>query len=219
MNDLIELASAVSPFTIVGEGNVSKRTKEGFAIKASGADLKTMIDSDVVPCDYTGKQIGNFDRVPSIEVCFHTWFMEKFPLINYVAHTHPVETNKILCSHDIFHFATTRLFPDQIVRNGAKSCIVPYATPGIPLMEEIEKSVYEHINFEGYFPKLILLQNHGIIVASTSIKDCIASTMMCEKSAQIYMGAKSLSIKPLTKNNIDAIDKCPKEQYRRSILK
>ena len=43
MNDLIELASAVSPFTIVGEGNVSKRTKEGFAIKASGADLKTMI--------------------------------------------------------------------------------------------------------------------------------------------------------------------------------
>ena len=219
MNDLIELASAVSPFTIVGEGNVSKRTKEGFAIKASGADLKTMTDSDVVPCDYVGEQIGNFDRVPSIEVCFHTWFMEKFPLINYVAHTHPVETNKILCSHDIFHFATTRLFPDQIVRNGAKSCVVPYATPGIPLMEEIENSVYYHINFEGYFPKLILLQNHGIIVASTSIKDCIASTMMCEKSAQIYIGAKSLSIKPLTKNNIDAIDKCPKEQYRRSILK
>lgn len=219
MNDLIELASAVSPFTIVGEGNVSKRTKEGFAIKASGADLKTMTGSDIVPCDYVGEQIGNFDRVPSIEVCFHTWFMEKFPLINYVAHTHPVETNKILCSHDIFHFASTRLFPDQIVRNGAKSCIVPYATPGIPLMEEIEKSVYEHINFEGYFPKLILLQNHGIIVASTSIKDCIASTMMCEKSAQIYMGAKSLSIKPLTKKNIDAIDTCPKEQYRRSILK
>ena len=86
-------------------------------------------------------------------------------------------------------------------------------------MEEIENSVYHHINFEGYFPKLILLQNHGIIVASTSIKDCIASTMMCEKSAQIYIGAKSLSIKSLTKNNIDAIDKCPKEQYRRSILK
>ena len=60
MNDLIELASAVSPFTIVGEGNVSKRTKEGFAIKASGADLKSMTNSDVVPCDYTGKQIGNF---------------------------------------------------------------------------------------------------------------------------------------------------------------
>ena len=127
MSDLIELAWAVSPYTIVGEGNVSKRTKDGFLVKASGADLKTMNDEDLVPCNFDGEQIGNFDRVPSIEVCFHAWFMEKFPLVNYVAHTHPVETNKILCSHDIFTFATTRLFPDQIVRNGAKSCVVPYA--------------------------------------------------------------------------------------------
>jgi len=219
MSDLIELAWAVSPYTIVGEGNVSARTKDGFFVKASGADLKTMNDKDLVPCNFDGEQISSFEKKPSIEVCFHAWIMRTFPEVNYVAHTHPVETNKILCSHDIFTFATTRLFPDQIVRNGARSCVVFYATPGIELMREIERSVYYHMDNEGYFPKLILLQNHGIIVASTSIKDCIASTMMCEKSAEIYIGAKSLGIKCFSKDDINQIDTCPKEKYRREILK
>ena len=219
MSDLIELAWAVSPYTIVGEGNVSKRTDDGLIVKASGADLKTMSDQDTVPCNLDGEQTGVFERKPSIEVCFHAWFMRTFPEVNYVAHTHPVETNKILCSHDIHTFSTTRLFPDQIVRNGARSCVVPYATPGIPLMQEIERSVYHHMDHEGYFPKLILLQNHGIIVASSSTKDCVASTMMCEKSAEIYIGAKSLGMKCLSKDSIRQIDTCPKEKYRREILK
>ena len=131
---------------------------------------------------------------------------------------HPVQTNKILCSSYIKEFATTRLFPDQVVRNGAKSCVVPYATPGGKLLDAIERSVYHHMDHEGYFPKLILLQNHGIIVASTSVKDCIASTMMCEKSAEIYLGAKSLDIKPLSKECIAEIDSDPKEKYRRDLL-
>ena len=65
---------------------------------------------------------------------------------------------------------------------------------------------------------MILLQNHGIIVASTSIKDCIASTMMCEKSAEIYLGAKSMHMKCLSPEQVMEIDLDPKEKYRREIL-
>ena len=146
--------------------------------------------------------------------------LRTFPEVNYVAHTHPVETNKILCSHDIHTFSTIRLFPDQIVRNGARSCVVPYATPGIPLMQEIERSVYHHMDHEGYFPKLILLQNHGIIVASTSHKECIASTLMCEKSAEIFIGAKVLGqTRFLSADEVEEIDKCPSEERRRMMYR
>ena len=62
MSDLIELAWAVSPYTIVGEGNVSKRTDDGLIVKASGADLKTMSDQDTVPCNLEGEQTGVFER-------------------------------------------------------------------------------------------------------------------------------------------------------------
>ena len=105
-----------------------------------------------------------------------------------------------------------------MVRNGAKSCVVPYAMPGKPLLEEMKKSVLAFIEEEGYFPKLILLQNHGIIVASSSHKECIASTMMCEKSAEIFIGSKVLGqANFLTSEQVSEIDKCPSEERRRKM--
>ena len=107
-----------------------------------------------------------------------------------------------------------------MVRNGAKSCVVPYAMPGKPLLEAIKKSVTEFIEKEEYFPKLILLQNHGIIVASTSHKECIASTMMCEKSAEIFIGAKVLGqTRFLSEDEVNEVDKCPSEERRRMMYR
>ena len=146
--------------------------------------------------------------------------MKNFPEVNYIAHTHPIQTNKILCTDHIYSFAINRLFPDQVIRNGKKSCVVPYATPGENLLIEIEQSVNSFIDNEGYFPKLILLQNHGIIVASSSYKECIASTFMCEKSAEIFIGSISLGkCNFLDPNLVNEVFDCPNEKYRRELLK
>jgi len=65
---------------------------------------------------------------------------------------------------------------------------------------------------------LILLQNHGIITASASKKDCAAATLMCEKSAEIFVGAKLLGgIKFLSPQEVADVDKCPNENYRRNM--
>ena len=138
--------------------------------------------------------------------------MKTFSEVNFIAHTHPPHTTKILCSDTIYDF------PDQIVRNGIKSCLVPYAPPGKAILKLVEKSVSEFVGEEGYFPKLILLQNHGIITASASKKDCAASTLMCEKSAEIFIGAKLLGgVKFLTKQEVADVDTCPNENYRRNM--
>ena len=72
----------------------------------------------------------------------------------------------------------------------------------------------------GYFPKLILLKNHGIITASTSIQEATVSTLMCEKSAEIYIGAKILNnIQFLTDEEVAAVDTNPSEKYRRELYK
>ena len=139
--------------------------------------------------------------------------------VNFIAHTHPTNTNKILCSGSCHDFAEHRLFPDQVVRNGRKSCLVPYATPGRPLRDEIKKQIEYFVEEEGFFPKLILLENHGIITTGSSYKDCIASSLMCEKSAEIFFGERSLGqIQYLTKHQIMAVDKDPNEAYRRNIF-
>jgi len=123
-----------------------------------------------------------------------------------------------LCSDQIEHFANRRLFPDQIVRIGRKSCIVPYASPGKDALEKVKESVSKFVEEEGYFPKLILLENHGIISASATQKECVASTLMCEKSAEIFIGARLLGqTKFLTEEEVLAVDKCPNENYRRKL--
>ena len=219
-DEVLELAKSVSHFTIAGEGNVSVRDGDAMLIKASGSTLETMTDEDLVRCDLDCNALDGEEKKPSMEVSFHAWILKTFPEINCVCHTHPTNTIKVLCSGRTHDFTNKRLFPDQVVRNGRKSCLVPYATPGAPLREVIKLSVEEFIGKNGYFPKLILLSNHGIITASASIKEAIVSTLMCEKSAEIYIGAKILNnIQFLTDEEVAAVDTNPSEKYRRELYK
>ena len=97
------------------------------------------------------------------------------------------------------------------------SCLVPYAPPGARLLANVEKYVGAFVDEHGYFPKLVLLENHGIITASPYQKDCAAATLMCEKSADIFIGAKLLGgINFLPEEEVDHLENCPgRIQYRR----
>ena len=218
MDNLLELAHMLGPYAICGEGNVSMKDGDSFWVKASGTSLDTLKKADLVACKMSGVPFDSLGLKPSIETGFHAWLQREFDDVKFVAHTHPAKTMQVVCSEQIHSFAEHRLFPDQVVRNGAKSCVVPYAMPGKPLLEKIKESVTAFTKREGYFPKLILLQNHGIIVASPSHKECIASTLMCEKSAEIFIGAKILGqSKFLTEEEVCEIDKCPSEERRRKM--
>ena len=164
MDNLLELAHMLGSYAICGEGNVSMKDDDCFWVKASGTSLDTLSKADLVACKMSGVPFDSLGLKPSIETGFHAWLQREFDAIKFVAHTHPPRTMEVVCSEQIHSFAEHRLFPDQVVRNGAKSCVVPYAMPGKPLLEAIKKSVTEFIEKEEYFPKLILLQNHGIIV-------------------------------------------------------
>ena len=219
-DEVLDLAKKVSQHTIAGEGNVSIRDGDTMLIKASGSTLETMTDEDLVRCDFEGDALEGEEKKPSMEVSFHAWILKSFPDINCVCHTHPTNTIKILCSGRTHEFADKRLFPDQVVRNGTKSCVVPYATPGILLREEIKKSVEKFVATYGFFPKLILLKNHGIITTGASVRECTVSTLMCEKSAEIFIGAKLLNnIQFLTDEEVAAVDTNPSEKYRRELYK
>ena len=226
MDNILELAHTLSPYTICGEGNVSGRSSsvyndingDSFWIKASGTSLDTLKKEDLVACHLNAVPYNVKDK-PSMEVLFHAWIFDNYPEVNYVAHTHPTYTNQILCSEKAYSFAEKRLFPDQVVRNGRKSCLVPYATPGKELRDEIKKQIGYFVEEEDFFPKLILLENHGIITTGSSYKDCVASSLMCEKSAEIFVGARLLGqIQYLTEHQIMAVDKDPNEAYRRKII-
>jgi len=217
ITELINFGQQLKNFVVSGEGNISFKYNEtgNFIIKASGCDLYKLTHRNIILCDKAGKQLNNFDEKPSMETGFHAWLLQNNN-INFIAHTHPTNTLKILCSGLSEEFANTRLFPDQVVRNNKKSCVVPYATPGNKLLDVMKKSLSVFCDQQGYFPSLILLENHGIICAGKDAKSCLMATEICEKSAEIFFQSKMFgNLNKLTDIQIDEILNCPMEKHRR----
>lgn len=210
-NKLISLCDQLSSFVVGTEGNVSQRTDSGFTIKSSGTSIT---DERFVRCDIDGTPLSKQKDTPSMEVSFHSWIYRNSNY-KFIAHTHPTNTLKILCSRLIYEFSSKRLFPDQVVFNGATSCVIPYATPGNDLTEKIKIA----IDIRESCPNLFLLRNHGIICCANSIKEAVVMTAICEKAAEIYVGLKSTGGEPcfLSREEIRAIQNHDDEIYRKNI--
>jgi ribulose-5-phosphate 4-epimerase/fuculose-1-phosphate aldolase len=214
LDSLLSLSTTISKYCVGMEGNVSGKLDENsFLIKASGQSLSKLNGGGLVTFDFNGNQIDNPDKKGSMELSFHTYLLG-FDEVNFVAHTHPRNTLKILCKQSSSMFATERLFPDQVVFNGGQSCLVPYAKPGIELTSLIKERVEFFINSHGYFPKLILLENHGIITCGKTIGECIVATDICEKSAEIF----TVNSKFLTPDDIKELVEDKQEKYRQNQL-
>lgn len=200
---LIKLCNELSRFVVGTEGNVSMRSERGFWIKASG---KSFRKPWFVECDPHGNPLREGER-PSMEASFHSaiyWHSTN----TFIAHTHPVNTLKILCSDRIHEFAENRLFPDHVVFNGVQSYVIPYTTPGQPLADAITKKIIEI----GGCPGLFLLQNHGIICCAKSVEHAVVMTEICEKAAEVFLGSPNPRF--LTALEVDDIIGSEAEHYR-----
>lgn len=212
--DILKFAKSLSKYAVGAEGNISAKSDNGFLIKASGTRLDSLDCNDLVYCDYECSQLNNFSKKPSIEVSFHAFLMQ-MPGINYVGHTHPTNILKVVCSNLIEDFAHWRFFPDQVVYNGKKSCIVPYAMPGNKLTQNIKCNVENFVFDQGVFPSVILLKNHGIICCGATIKQCVIATEICEKSAEIFLSSTLNNLNKLSQIEIDEIDNSEMEKFRK----
>ena len=226
---------------ILGEGNTSCRlSAERFAVKASGSSLQFLTENDLTICQseavlalldkksLTDEELNRAllaartdaqAKKPSIEALFHAWLLT-LPGINFVGHCHSLAANQILCSPRARDFAERRLFPDEVVYCGPASVFVPYADPGLVLAREIRDRTNVFLQQHGVVPRLILLQNHGIIAIGTTFNAVLASTVMAAKAAAIFMGAAALGGPNfLTPQHVERIAGRPDEAYRQAELK
>jgi ribulose-5-phosphate 4-epimerase/fuculose-1-phosphate aldolase len=219
---LIRLAQGVSKFCIGMEGNISARITryedeifDGFCIKASGTKIGDIQIDNLVAYDLNGNQKSNLTKQGSIEKDFHRAIYSRFKEIQFIAHTHPINTLKVLCSSDpnIYIFAKMRMYPEQVIFNGASSIIVPYACPGPKLANEIQSKIQHYQKC----PKLILLRNHGIIACGETPDECIYITETCEKAAEVFTYTGTVSF--FSNGEVDEILDDEQEKYRMRQLK
>ena len=225
---------------ILGEGNTSVRLDDDtFAVKASGSNLATLKATDVTRCvfgrllpllDATSATDVEVDQAllaarldpsskkPSIEALFHAYLLT-LPGVSCVGHVHAIAVNQVLCSPRAREFAERRACPDEIVMCGVESVFVPYAEPGLGLSQAIRREVVSFVKRTGRDPKVILLQNHGIIAIGSSPKAVLGSLLMAEKAAEIFVGAAALGGPVfLSPTQCERIAGRPDEHYRQKML-
>ncbi|MBI3417296.1 MAG: class II aldolase/adducin family protein [Verrucomicrobia bacterium] len=242
---LLELSHEIGredrQLAIFAEGNTSvKISPRQFAVKASGSCLSTLTEADIAVCD-TAKILALLEKKtlsdaqieeslldarsddngkkPSTEAMFHAWLLS-LDGVNFVGHCHPVAANQILCSPRARDFAERRLCPDEVVCCGPTSVFVPYVDPGLPLAREIRDRTGAFIQKQGFNPRLIVLQNHGLIALGVSSNAVLACLLMAAKAAAIFVGATALGGPNfMPPAHVARIAGRPDEAYRQKQLK
>jgi rhamnose utilization protein RhaD (predicted bifunctional aldolase and dehydrogenase) len=226
---------------ILGEGNTSARLNDAtFLVKASGSSLGTLTEDQLTECHFN--QLLSFldsdsvsdaevetalleSRVdpsalkPSVETFFHALLLS-LPGVDFVGHTHPIAVNQILCSSHARAFTRWRQCPDEVVCCGPVSLLIPYVDPGLALARKIRDELRSFRERNGKLPRVILLQNHGVITLGANVHAVRAAMLMTVKAAEIYLGAQVLGgIIHLPDAEVDRIESRQDEEYRRKMLR
>jgi rhamnose utilization protein RhaD (predicted bifunctional aldolase and dehydrogenase) len=236
-----ELGREERKLAILGEGNTSARiSSDSFVVKASGSNLATLSTLSITECRFApllsllgakaksdaavdaallDARVISSAKKPSVEAMFHA-FLLTLPGVNFVGHTHPIAVNQILCSKHAKAFAQRRHFPDEVVCCGTESVFVPYLDPGLKLAQGIRSAVIAHIKRVSHVPRVIVLENHGLIALGATTDAVLGATLMSVKAAEIFVGATAMGSLPrfLTRAQVVRIAGRPDEHYRQKAL-
>jgi rhamnose utilization protein RhaD (predicted bifunctional aldolase and dehydrogenase) len=231
-----ELGVPAHDYAILGEGNTSVRADEAsFWIKASGTRLLgatrenfvRVLSAPVLAALDQGVSDDNAlkavlksattegQRAPSIETFLHAQCLQ-LPGVRFVAHTHPTMAVGLLSackSREVFGGC---LFPDQIVVLGPAMGYVPYADPGLPLALAVRQSLREFQDRHQREPKVLLMENHGVIALGSTAQEVLNVMQMLVKTCRIF--ALTLAAggpRFLSASQVVRIDKRPDEAARR----
>jgi len=227
-------------YVILGEGNTSARADaDTFWVKASGTELRTigrdgfvrvrfdralaMLDQrdfsdDVVRASLEAAKVDPAVTArPSVETVLHALALQ-LEGVDFVGHTHPTAINAFLCSREAEEAVSGRLFPDHIVVCGPASAYVPYTDPGVPLARAVRDSIDQFIDEHREIPRVVLMQNHGLIALGRSARQVEDVTAMAVKAARVLLGSYALGgPRFLTARDVDRIHTRPDELYRRRV--
>lgn len=236
------LGKPENDYVILGEGNSSARRDDTtFHVKASGVDMRTA-RPDNFPAvafepilSFLDRHTATDDEVrdvlagatihseanppkPSVETFIHAIALS-LGQANFVGHTHPVAVNAFLCSIKVEEVVRGRLFPDEIVVCGPAPLLVPYVDPGLPLARRIRDALHRFMGEHGEPPRVILMQNHGMIALGKTPQQVENITAMMAKTARILMGAHVMGGPHfLTQEAVNRIHTRPDELYRKKII-
>ncbi len=187
-------------------GNTSVKDGGTMWIKASGTQLAEALTREIfVPVDLAAIDaamadpavdadqteaflVGDQELRPSIETSLHAVFPQRV-----VVHVHCVNTIAVAIRRDAETVLAERLA-------GYDWCFVPYIKPGANLAAQVRKALGPEID-------VVVLQNHGLIVAAASVAEV-------EALLDRVVGALSAEPAPMLPVDLDRLQGAAEEGWR-----
>lgn len=180
-NELIEYGRMAGDknYTPGISGNLSARCGDMVVITSSGVANGYLTENDFAVVDFDGNAIEG--EKPSSERMLHIEFYKKRPEMNYVMHVH---------SPYLTAFASAGIALDDKISPEIIYCFekIPLAEYSIPGSKELVEKTSRY--FENY--DVVLMANHGVIIAGKDIKDAFYKLDLCENYAKTVICAKLL---------------------------
>jgi len=187
-------------WVLAGGGNTSFKIGRSLYVKASGSSLGTIDESGFCEIDRTkldamwgagypddadareaaaladlmAARRGGEVKRPSVETLMHGLFPQA-----YVVHTHPAAVNGLTCGRE-GRVAFDRLFSDEGIW-------VPFVDPGYVLANAVRAALDDFRARKGFVPAIMLMQNHGLLVAGESPEDveALSARVMAKVSGEL----------------------------------
>ena len=116
-------------------------------------------------------------------------------------------------------FPAVRPFPDEAVVLGLHSAFVPYIDPGVALARAIRDEIAAFGRRHGGHPRVIYMQNHGVIALGRNPTEAVNISLMAAKAARIRLGAlQAGGLNLLPEATAQHIVNRPDEKYREAQL-
>jgi rhamnose utilization protein RhaD (predicted bifunctional aldolase and dehydrogenase)/NAD(P)-dependent dehydrogenase (short-subunit alcohol dehydrogenase family) len=171
-------------FVLAGGGNTSCKTEEHLFVKGSGTTLADITADGFVKMDRSRLQAiwrrkypsdpdkreaavlkdlmncryeSELHKRPSVETMLHDLFDK-----TYVVHTHPPLINGLTCARNGEKEAE-KLFAGNMIW-------IPYIDPGYVLASRVRREIEKYVSAHGKQPEIVILQNHGIFIASDTVE-------------------------------------------------
>jgi len=171
-------------YVIAGGGNTSYKNDTSLWIKASGISLADITEDGFVclnreklkvisekkySSDSNEREVQvktdlnnaikeETGKRPSVETSLHN--LIEYP---FVIHTHPTLVNSLLCSKKARELSYKILGNDIL--------FIEYIDPGYVLFKKVSEEIQAFVKKNQFIPKIILLENHGILVSGNSIEE------------------------------------------------
>jgi len=175
-------------------GNISARVSgDRFAISASGSRLDELGAATLAVCDVEGDGWQG-ERRPSVEAGMHQAIYRQRPDVGAVLHASPLHAT-LVASSEIE--VDTRAMTDCVyyLRRIAR---VPFQIPGTPaLAAAAGAAAADH--------DVLLLDNHGVIVAAPDIDAVVNVTEILEFLSRMLVARhQGFPLRPLTREQADS---------------